>query len=121
MRRVLRAPFGSGIVALLFVAACLNPSAPALPDPAPTRPCVAQIMLSFTVDAGPKPDDRFVTDLAHASEVHLTFLRLAGPNLYVFSVSAASSDPSCSAALARLRAQRTVRFAALDARRRAQG
>ena len=121
MRRVRGSPFGAGIIAATLVAACQSPPASLPAAQKAGDSCAARAILSFTEDAGAQPDERFVTDLARASDVHLTFLRLAGPNLYVFSLSAAHSDPGCEAAFARLRSLKTVRFAEPDERRRAHG
>jgi hypothetical protein len=81
--------------------------------------CETAIIATFSEDQGSRPDDGFVTDLARSAEVHLTFLRLAGPGLYVFTLSSMDPDPSCREALGRLRHDARVRSVDKDLRRKA--
>ena len=104
-----------------MLAACIGRVAGDASTRAPVDDCRCQIIVSLREDPGGRVDDGFVTDLARVSAVQLTFLRAIGPNLYVFSLVAADSDPSCRGALARLRRDPRVRSVDLDERRRAQG
>ena len=100
----------------LFAVPC-GPSAASAS--AGTEMCETAIITTFFEDPGSPPDDGFVTDLARKAGVHLTFLRLAGPGLYVFSLSAPHPDRSCREALEHLRRDARVRSVDEDARRKA--
>ncbi len=89
--------------------------------PPATARCDARIIVTFNQALDAAPNVAFVTDLAHAAKVHLTFLRIAGPSLYVFSVSAADEDSSCRNVLERLRRDPRIRSVDVDERRKAQG
>jgi hypothetical protein len=89
--------------------------------PPTTAHCDARIIMTFNQTLDEAPNDAFVTDLAHAAKAHLTFLRIAGPNLYVFSLVAAEADPGCRNALERLRRDPRIRSVDVDERRKAQG
>jgi len=119
VRRVHWRPFGAGICVTTLAAACQSAPGAGGMQATGHSGCVAQVIVAPVGDWGSPPDQRFVTDLARASDVHLTFLRLAGPNLYVFSLVSEHSDPDCDAALNRLRERRELRFAEMDQRRRA--
>jgi hypothetical protein len=83
--------------------------------------CDTRIIVTLNQALDGAPNDAFVTDLAHAAKADLTFLRIAGPNLYVFSLTAAEADPSCRNALERLRQDPRIRSVDVDERRKAQG
>jgi hypothetical protein len=104
---------------LLLLAVPCSPSAASAA--ATAEMCETAIIATFFEDPGSRPDDGFVTDLALKAGVHLTFLRLAGPGLYAFSLSAADPDPSYREALERLRRDARVRSVDEDARRKAHG
>jgi hypothetical protein len=91
----------------------------AAPDVSTAEMCETPIIATFSEDQGSRPDDGFVTDLARSADVHLTFLRLAGPGLYVFTLSATDPDPNCREALERLRRDTRVRSVDKDMRRKA--
>jgi hypothetical protein len=113
-------PSSAGALGPLLLLAM--PSVPlAAPAPMGTEMCETAIIATFFEDPGSRPDDGFVTDLARKAGVHLTFLRLAAPGLYVFSLSAPDSDPSCREALERLRRDVRVRSVDEDARRKPYG
>jgi len=109
------------VTGLLMLTACLGCAGGAAPAAGSTQICGQRIIVSFRHDPGGAPDASFVTDLARATRVQLTFLRLAGPNLYVFSLSTTDPDPRCAAALDRLRKDARIRSVDLDERRRAHG
>jgi hypothetical protein len=77
-------------------------------------PCATQVIVAFSTDQGSRPSDRFVSDLAHANAVQLTFLRTIGSGLYLFSLAAPDAD--CGAALERLAHDARVR--SVDSNRR---
>ncbi len=83
--------------------------------------CHVRVIVAFASPQGAPPDAHFVTNLAHATAVQLTFLRSIGPGLDLFALSSSERDPSCRNALARLRHDRRVRSADVDQRRRVQG
>jgi hypothetical protein len=109
------------VTGLLVLTACLGCGGDAAPAAASTQICEQRIIVSFQHDPGRAPDASFVTDLARATRVQLTFLRLAGPNLYVFSLSTSDPDPRCAAAIDRLRKDARIRSVDLDQQRRVQG
>jgi len=111
----------SGVFGPVLLMGCAARMAPERPAASAADPCETTIIASFFREQGSRPDERFVTDLAHAAAVHLTFLRSIGPHLYVFSVTAPDADPGCREALERLRHDPRVRSVDVDTRRRAHG
>ena len=110
--------------AALLGALALTASACAAPaEPAPNLPaervnvCHARVVITFAQSVGDRPADDFVTEISRAANVALSFVRAAGPGLYVFQFDADDSDESCSQALARLRRDERVRSVDLDQRR----
>lgn len=94
----------------------LQPLAAAETEQAQAADCKARIIVGLA-QAEPSPDEKFVTDLAHAAGVQLTFIRTVGRSMYVFSLMSAESDPGCREALERLRRDARVRSVEMDARR----
>ena len=111
----------SGVFGPALLMGCAARAAPQKPAASPADRCETTVIASFFQEQGSPPDERFVTDLAHAAAVHLTFLRSIGANLYVFSMTAPDADPQCHEALERLRHDPRVRSVDVDARRRAHG
>ena len=109
------------VTGLIVLTACLGCVGAPAPAGTSSQMCEQRIIVSFRHDPGGAPDASFVTDLARATRVQLTFLRLAGPNLYVFSLSTTDPDPRCAAALDRVRKDARIRSVDLDEQRRALG
>jgi hypothetical protein len=101
----------SGLLVLPVLA-----SIAAQPASSQVDPCATQVIVAFSRDQGNRPSDRFVSDLARADGVRLTFLRTLGSGLYVFLLAA--PDSKCRDALERLRRDARVRSVDVDQRRR---
>jgi len=106
----------SGVLVLLGCAGLVRPVGAALEGDT----CHSQIIVRLAHGQGSSPDRHFVTQLARATDVHLTFLRALGAGLYSFALSSADRDPGCRRALERLSRDPRVRSAEIDMRRRAQ-
>jgi hypothetical protein len=89
------------------VAACAAPRAENV-----GMPCQARVIVGFLGGA----NNDSIAAVAIASDTRLTVVEQLLPDLYVLDL-AASGDSACAAALERLRADRHVRSAELDARR----
>jgi hypothetical protein len=81
--------------------------------------CSTRVIVTFAQRQGKTPSPELVTQIAHEAGIQLGFIRAAGPGLYVFSLTAGGSDPSCRQALTRLRRNARIRSVDVDARRRA--
>lgn len=81
--------------------------------------CSTRVIVTFARRQGRTPSAELVTQIAHQAGIQLSFIRAAGPGLYVFSLTASGSDPSCRQALMRLRRNARIRSVDVDARRRA--
>jgi CheY-like chemotaxis protein len=109
----------TGIILCFVVAAaagaCAGPGEPRAQsvDPQPTEPCHARIIVGFVAAADPP----MIAALAQAHGVGLAVVSLLRPDLYVLDLSMPTVDPSCRAALERLRSDPRVRSADLDVRR----
>lgn len=79
--------------------------------------CEARVILIPSQSMQAPPDDSFVTSLARAAQVRLTFLRSVGPDVLVFSLAAEGDDPGCAKALERLEGDPRVRSVEIDAKR----
>ncbi|MDB6089228.1 MAG: hypothetical protein JWN85_2012 [Gammaproteobacteria bacterium] len=73
--------------------------------------------MAFAAEMQHAPDDRFVADLARATDVQLTFVSVIARNLFLFTLSGASGEVDCRAALERLRQDARVRAVDIDERR----
>ena len=122
-RFVIRSVLAPGILAPALLAACahnaLRASEVAAGGHDPT--CSTRVIVIFTENQGAVPSPELVTGIARESAMQLTFIRAIGPGLYVFSLTAADSDPSCAQALMRLRQNPRIRSVDVDARRRPLG
>jgi len=113
-------PFRLGLVSFgLMVAACAASDASQKPGAAHDAACASQVIIVFAQAQAATPDPGLVAQIAQAASVQLSYVRTAGPGLYVFSMSAADADSSCKDALHRLRQDARVRSVDVDARRRA--
>lgn len=81
--------------------------------------CTERIIVTFLQPQGHAPDPALVAHMARDARAQLTFLRTAGPGLYVFRLSAPGSGAGCRGALARLRHDPRIRSVDVDRRRRA--
>jgi hypothetical protein len=106
---------------LLTTCACATPvDAPSNHPADLVNACHTRVVITFAQSFGDRPADDFVTQISHAANVVLVFVRAAGPGLYVFQLDADDTDESCSLALARLRRDERVRSVDLDQRRHVQ-
>ncbi len=83
--------------------------------------CTTRVIVGFEQDLGPAPSTELISDVARAASVELTFVRAVGGGLYVFSLGAVDSDPSCGHALQRLRRDTRIRSVDVDVRRHPLG
>jgi hypothetical protein len=102
-----------------MLAACASSNTPAKAGGAHRDPCASQVIITFTQNQGTTPNSELIEQIARAASVQLSYVRTAGPGLYVFSLSTAEADPSCEDALRRLRRDARVRSVDVDAHRRA--
>ena len=84
-------------------------------------PCAIRIIIVFKDDPGDHPDADLVAGGERDASLTLTYVREAGPNLFVYSLSSAAPDAGCRQALERLRRDARVRSADVDAQRRVGG
>jgi len=110
-------PLRPGLVSIaLILAACASSNTPEKAGGAHRDPCTSQVIITFTHDQGTTPDAELIEQIARAASVQLSYVRTAGPGLYVFSLAAA--EASCEEALQRLRRDARVRSVDVDAHRR---
>jgi hypothetical protein len=122
-RFAIRSALAPGILAPAVLAACAHTAlrASELAGDGHDPSCTTRVIVIFTEDQGAAPSPELVTGIAREAAMQLTFIRTVGPGLYVFSLTAADSDPSCAQALMRLRQNARIRSVDVDARRRPLG
>jgi hypothetical protein len=92
-------------------AACAQPR-----DDRADASCSVQVIVALQ----PAPDEALIADLGRVSGARLELVRTMTSNLHLFMLTAAGSEPECSAAIERLRRDPRVRAVDLDQRREIQ-
>jgi hypothetical protein len=104
-------------LAAIVVAACASDTTASKPEALAANACSAQVIVTLAETTAPEPDGALIADLADTARVRLTFLRSAGPGMHVFTLRADDPDPTCDAAMERLRRDPRVRSVEIDEHR----
>ena len=104
-------------LAMILLAACATDTTSVQTQTLATNACSTQIIVALAETTAPEPDAALIADLADTARVRLTFLRSAGPGMHVFTLRADDPDPTCDAAIERLRRDPRVRSVEMDEHR----
>jgi hypothetical protein len=107
----------SSLAAIVIAACASDMKAAGEPETLAANVCSTQIIVVLAETTAPEPDAALIADLADTAQVRLSFLRSAGPGIHVFTLRADDPDPTCDAAIERLRRDPRIRSVEMDEHR----